>query len=78
MAVTQGEYPNFPIMECSACNEQFEVPRKRVTLQQLGLQIIIDWDSAELLMKTHHENHNTELISGIENLLREDAQRKGK
>lgn len=70
MVNQNDRYPDFPKLECSACAEQFEVPRRWVPIKNLGEQIIIDWRSAELLMKTHHELHNTDLVQGVEDWLR--------
>lgn len=78
MVVHDEEYPNFPKLGCSACEERFDVPRKWVNIPALGNQIIVDWIAAELFMKEHHQEHNNDLISGIENLLREDAQHRGR
>jgi hypothetical protein len=73
MVTQDDKYPDFPKLECSACEERFEVPRKWVATQYLGNQIIIDWDGADVLMKLHHQMHNNELIQGIEALLRAQA-----
>jgi hypothetical protein len=70
MVSQEDEYPQFPKLECSACGERFEVPRKWAALRGFGNQIIIDWISAEPLMKTHHEMHNDELVTGVEEYLR--------
>jgi hypothetical protein len=68
--MVDDKYPEFPKLECSACGERFELPRKWVTTQSFGEQIYIDWVSGEVLMKAHHQSHNDELIQGIEALLR--------
>lgn len=60
------KWPNFKLMECSACGEHFEVPRKWVTTQTWGDQIFIDWEAASALMRYHHQTHNDELVQGIE------------
>lgn len=78
MVSQDDQYPDFPKLECSACGERFDVPRAWVTIPGLGNQIIINWTDGEVLMKAHHQNHNDELLYGIENLLREDAQRRGR
>jgi hypothetical protein len=78
MVSQDDKYPDFPKLECQACQETFEVPRRWLTTPTMGNQIFIDWDAADSLMSYHHQSHNAELIGGIENLLREDAQRRGR
>lgn len=78
MVVQDDMYPDFPKLECSACQERFDVPRRWQPTLFDGNQIVIDWVAGEQFMKKHHEEHNNDLISGVENLLREDAQRRGK
>lgn len=76
--VIQGDsYPDFPKLECSACHERFDVPRQWQPTLFDGNQIVIDWVAGEKFMKAHHQEHNTDLISGLENMLREDAHRRG-
>jgi len=67
------EFPQFPVMQCSVCEECFEVPRKRVTLRGLGLQLIMDWEAAKDLMQFHHSTHKEDLIQGIEEYLAKNA-----
>lgn len=78
MVTQEDKYPEFPKFECSACGERFEVPRSWKCLPVFGDQIVIDWVAGELLMKRHHAEHNNDLISGLENMLREDAERRGR
>lgn len=67
--VTQDEYPNFSKMQCQICEELFELPRGWVEMPFLGKQIIVDWESAELLMKTHNDIHMNDLVSETEAFL---------
>lgn len=69
MVSQDDQYPEFPKLECSACGEKFELPRRWVSSAR-GNQIIISWLDAEVLMKAHHESHNLELVTGVEEFLR--------
>lgn len=70
-------WPEFPPMVCSVCGNAYDLPRAWADVPVLGKQIIISWDAADELMARHVAEHNNELIFGLENMLREDAQRKG-
>lgn len=74
MVSQKDEYPDFPKLECSVCQERFEVPRQWVAVPGLGNQIIMDWTSGEVLMKAHHQFHNEDLIQGVEGYLRANSR----
>jgi hypothetical protein len=71
--MVDDKYPEFPKLECSACGERFEIPRKWVTTQSFGEQIYIDWASGEVLMKAHYQAHYDELAQGVEGYLASQA-----
>lgn len=78
MVIQDDMLPQFPVPRCNVCNEVLELPRKWTSLNGMGDQIIIDWASAELVRRTHEQFHFEDLISGVENALREDAHRRGR
>jgi hypothetical protein len=70
MVKDEEGYPDFPKFQCSACGDKFDLPRYWTTSAR-GDQIIIDWNAGQQLMKLHHLEHTSDLLDGIEKMLRD-------